>query len=269
VKNLDRNSQYWDLTSKKIPIGQDYDQLVAEHYRNSHLNLLNRWARDDNYQSVLKTDLFAEAMCPSRSFTWEMLKLHGNLIGIDISADICKKAKDMADFYDPRHSLKVVTSDVRELPFADGSFDLIISDSTLDHYKSKREIVISLKELVRVLKNGGTLIITMDNKSNITEPLFRLWIALGLSPFYIGKTYSMKELEKALVRVGLSVTDKSVIIHNPRFFAKFLAVILRKIQPMQADGRIKRLLGYFDSLGSKNTKYLTAQFIAIKAKKPL
>ncbi|HEX7474370.1 MAG TPA: hypothetical protein VF318_00250, partial [Dehalococcoidales bacterium] len=114
----------------------------------------------------------------------------------------------------------------------------------------------------------GTLIITLDNKSNITEPLFRIWLAFGLSSFYIGKTYSMTELEKVLVKAGMSVTSKTALIHNPRFFAKFITNILRKIDPGKADGRIKRLLNYFDSLENKKTKYLTAQFIAIKAIKP-
>jgi ubiquinone/menaquinone biosynthesis C-methylase UbiE len=266
---LDPDSQYWDSTSKKIPLGQDYDRLIAEHYRRAHFNLINRWTRGKSYHAVLKTDLFAEAMCPSRSFAWDVLKLYGKLTGIDISGDICRKAKGVAIHHALTDSLEVATCDVRKLPFAAGSFDLVISDSTLDHYKSKGEIDNALKELARVLKPGGTLIITLDNKSNITEPLFRLWLALGLSPFYIGKTYSMAELEKVLVKTGMSVTGKTTLIHNPRFFAKFITGILRKINPGKADGRIKRLLNYFDSLENKKTKYLTAQFIAIKATKPI
>jgi ubiquinone/menaquinone biosynthesis C-methylase UbiE len=162
----------------------------------------------------------------------------------------------------------VTTCDVRKLPFADQAFDLIVSDSTLDHYQSKADIEISLKELVRVLRPGGTLIITLDNGSNFTEPLFRLWIALGLSPFYIGKTYTIKELEKVLTRMGMSVIDRAALIHNPRFFAKFISAVLHKIQPHRAKDRVKKLLDFFDNLGNKKTRYLTAQFIGIKAVKP-
>lgn len=267
-RNLDRSSEYWDSTSKKIPLGQDYDELIAEHYRIAHLNLIDKWTQDSCYQAVLKTDLFAEAMCPSRSFAWELLGKFSNLTGIDVSDEICHKARETAAHYAPLHSLEATACDVRKLPFTDGSFDLIVSDSTLDHFKFTRDIDIALNELARVLKPGGTLILTLDNKSNITEPLFRLWIAMGLSSFFIGKTYSMKELERALARTGMPVTDKTTLIHNPRFFAKLMAAILRKTQPGKASGRIKRLLGFFDSLENKPTKYLTAQFIAIKAIKP-
>ena len=82
---MDFPSQYWDIKVRKTPVGQDYDALLAEHYQRTHMNLLARWAHFTNGQAILKTDLFAEAVCPSRSFLWGILRLGGNLIGIDIS----------------------------------------------------------------------------------------------------------------------------------------------------------------------------------------
>ncbi len=45
--------------------------------------------------------------------------------------------------------------------------------STLDYFHRKEEIASSLVELSRVIKPGGTLVITMDTKNNIAELLFR------------------------------------------------------------------------------------------------
>jgi SAM-dependent methyltransferase len=154
------------------------------------------------------------------------------------------------------------------LPFADDSFDLIISDSTLDHFQDKNEIATALAELSRILKPGGTLVITMDNKTNLTEPLFRLWVFLGLSYFFIGKTYSIKELKQALASVGLLVTDTTAIIHNPRFFARRIIALLHKGNPTRFNRGIRRGLNILDSLEKRKTKYLTAQFIAARAVKP-
>jgi len=147
-------------------------------------------------------------------------------------------------------------------------FDIIISDSTLDHYRDKSDINTSLDELVRVLKPGGTLIITLDNPHNWSEPLFRLWIFLGLSPFYIGKTFSLGELEEALTRRGLCVTEGITLIHNPRFFTKVVIAVIRQVFPRHYYRWVNRMLRFFDTLGDKPSRFLTAQFIAAKAVKP-
>ncbi|MFC2067870.1 class I SAM-dependent methyltransferase [Chloroflexota bacterium] len=268
MNDNNRKPSYWDHVAKKIAGEQYFDELLAEQYRRVHLDLLAKWAVVTASNSVLKTDLFAEAMCPSRSFMWGMLGNMGNVIGIDISAEICFKAKINTAHYAPDSLVKYITCDVRQLPFASNSFDLIISDSTLDHFGHKSEIFTALSELTRVLKPGGTLIITMDNRGNLTEPLFRLWIRLGLAPFYIGETYSIGKLKQALTQAGLRIMDTTAIIHNPRFFTKLIVTILRRIEPTRFNGLINKLLYLLDSLENRKTRYLTAQFIAAKAVKP-
>jgi SAM-dependent methyltransferase len=74
-----------------------------------------------------------------------------------------------------------------KLPFADGAFDVVLSDNVIDHAENPLKIV---EELVRVLAPGGLLYFTV----NIHHPLYNLaskahgaWNALGLrfelSPF--------------------------------------------------------------------------------------
>jgi SAM-dependent methyltransferase len=74
-----------------------------------------------------------------------------------------------------------------ELPFADASFDVVLSDNVIDHAENPLKIV---GELVRVLAPGGLLYFTV----NIHHPIYNLaskahgaWNALGLrfelSPF--------------------------------------------------------------------------------------
>jgi SAM-dependent methyltransferase len=263
-----RRNAYWDQVAGNVAKRYEFDELLAEQYRRVHLNLISRWADVKGTQRILKTDLFAEALQPSRAFLWEMLKSNDSIVGIDISAEIASRAKDSAIKYAPGSSAEYVNCDVRHLPFVSNSFDLIVSDSTLDHFRSENEIVIALSELSRVLKPGGILVITMDNKGNLTEPLFRLWLALGLSYFFIGQTYSIKELKQALARVGLRVTDTTAIIHNPRFFTRKIIALLHKGNPTRFNRGIKRGLDILDGLERKGTKYLTAQFVAARAVKP-
>lgn len=73
------------------------------------------------------------------------------------------------------------------LPFADSSFDIVLSDNVIDH--AEKPVVI-VKELVRVLKPGGLFYLTV----NVHHPLYSLasdihglWNAVGvnleLTPF--------------------------------------------------------------------------------------
>jgi len=261
--------QYWGHLATKMADGQDLDEALAEQYQYIHFDLITRWVDITTSQTILKTDLFAEALCPQRAFLWDILKRTSNITGMDISAKITSLAKNNAAQYAAGSSAEYITCDIRRLPLADTSFDLIVSDSTLDHFSNKAEIITALSELWRILKPGGTLIITMDNKGNITEPLFRLWILLGLAPFFIGETYSIRELKKALSKEGFFVKDCTAIIHNPRLITKKMIVFLRKVAPARATLWIRKLLNVLDRLENKRTKYLTSQFIAVKALKPL
>jgi ubiquinone/menaquinone biosynthesis C-methylase UbiE len=190
------------------------------------------------------------------------------LVGIDISGSTTSRASVNTTKYASDSLAAYINCDVRQLPFDGNSFDSIVSDSTLDHFTRTEDIDVALSEFKRILKPGGTLIITLDNKGNLTEPLFRLWIGLGLSPFFIGKTYTIGELHRALARAGLQVTASTAIIHNPRFFTKVIIAILRKIGHTRFDRIIKRGLAFLDGLENSRIKYLTAQFIAVRAVKP-
>jgi ubiquinone/menaquinone biosynthesis C-methylase UbiE len=268
-KHLGHTTNFWNLTSRNIPVGQGYDELMAEQYRRVHFNLITAWVELSPRETILKTDLFAEAMCPLRAFLPDILKINRNTTGIDISSEICRRARDMAAKYCRGDLPEIISCDIRQLPFGNASFDLIISDSTLDHFSDKGDIILALRELARVLKPGGTLIITMDNKSNITEPLFRFWILVGLAPFYIGKTYSMSELKQGLKNAGLLIKDCRTIMHNPRYFTKLIVAVIRKIRGENGNHQIRALLDFLDGLEKTKFNLLTAQFIAVKAVKPL
>jgi SAM-dependent methyltransferase len=65
-----------------------------------------------------------------------------------------------------RKGFQVSRGDVRKLEFADGWFDLIFSNSTLDHFATRAEIVESIAGFARLLAPGGYLLITLDNPQN-------------------------------------------------------------------------------------------------------
>ena len=67
-----------------------------------------------------------------------------------------------------------------ELPFADGSFDIVLSDNVIDHAEQPLKII---DEIVRVMKPGGILYFTVNVHHPIYDTFSRahgFWNAAGL-----------------------------------------------------------------------------------------
>jgi ubiquinone/menaquinone biosynthesis C-methylase UbiE len=258
-------AERWERTAGAWSVKNLSDKLLGEHRRKAHLELMARWADVSSVQRILKTDLFEEAFGTDQ-LLFDLARVSSNVIGMDISRKIARRAKRAGKKYGVEGG-EYLCCDVRRLPFRDNSIDLVVSTSTLDHFHEEAEIVTSLKELYRVISVGGTLIITLDNKDKLGEPLRRLWMLLGLAPFFIGKTYSIKELESVLKGVGFRVEAATAIIHQPMFFLKLFVRCLHGLSAGRFDPLIKKLLASQDNLEKKRTKYLTGLYVAVKAVK--
>ncbi len=257
----------WEQTAETYGGGRYMDPAMAQHVREVNLELIRRWAPQVAHPRILKTDLFAEATCPERAFSW-FIDEAAQLCCFDIAHSLTLRGR--------RHALDLgmppaafATADARHLPFRDCSFDLIVSDSTLDHFDTVEGIDISLGELTRVLKPGGVMIVTLDNPHNLTNPLFRLWLRGGSGPYFIGKTLTRRQLVASLHRCGLRVTDTTAQFHYPRFVTKATLRVARRIAPRMTDRLAGRVLASCNRLERWSTRYLTGLFVAARAEKPI
>jgi ubiquinone/menaquinone biosynthesis C-methylase UbiE len=189
-----------------------------------------------------------------------------NVIGIDVSVLTLRAANT-------RHcSLQAIGADVRHLPFATGYFDVIISNSTLDHFETQDDIIKSIEELHRVLKRGGHLLITLDNLANPIIGLrnilpFPLLSRLGLVPYYVGASLGPYRLRRILRDVGFEIIQVQAVMHCPRIFAVIIARFLAKYTGDKTHKKFLRILLAFERLGIFPTRFLTGNFIAVKAMK--
>lgn len=263
VKHWDQVAEGW---FRKSPT----NYLIDEHGRNTYLALVERWGDLASSGRILKTDLFNVAFGPA-PFLFDLSGGSSNVIGIDISSEVVGEAKRRAR-YQGIDASTYLCCDVRHIPLQENSIDLVISDSTLDHFPCETDIVDALEELRRVLRVGGTLILTIDNKGNLTYPpylLVRLWMRFGLAPYFIGKTLSPTKLRRALEEIGFAVEESTAILHwpHPDALVRWLERFLRKLSRGRFDNAIRRSLAVLDKLESKRTKYLTGRYIAVKAVK--
>ncbi len=220
--------------------------------------LVRRWLVPGQPAEILKTDLYDELA--GAGLVPFLQRAGYGVTAIDIS----EAAVEAAGARHPALSARL--ADVRSLPFADSSFDAVVSNSTLDHLDGPAEVQRALGELSRVLRPGGRLLITMDNPRHPMVAL-REAIPAGISrrlrgvEYETGWTCGPARLEAMLDRAGLRVRDRTAVIHGPR-------VILEAADrlPVELNGRIA-LRGAIAAERAERlpTRGLTGHFIAALA----
>ncbi len=224
---------------------------LREYSDRVNLALLARWL-PERLGSVLKTDLFDEAV--GRGLVGSLGVRADRVVGIDVSASVVREAARR------NPALEAVVADVRALPFPTGSFDAVVSNSTLDHFDGAEPIGDALVELTRVLRPGGLLVVTLDNPANpvvwlrnhVPERVLR---STGLVPYPVGATLGPRALAQAVARAGLLVEDATVVAHVPRLLVRAFGL------------RSGRLLAA-ERAGALPTRMLTGQFCAVLARRP-
>jgi len=109
-----------------------------------------------------------------------------------------------------------------DLPFRDGSFDLVLCLDYLEHLEGDDR---ALSEISRILKAGGEFIAVTPHTGRFFL-LHKLRAALGLRLEFFGhkrEGYSFPELEAKLARAGLRVKSK---VTYSRFFSEFFELVL-------------------------------------------
>ncbi len=237
-------------SSREAPLWRLQSDAVNER-------LLARWL-PASMRSVLKTDLYDEAVS---SGLYPLLAGRAERVaGIDVSPEIAA----LAARRHPRIEVKV--ADVRALPFESGSFDAVASISTLDHFGDGSQVAAAVRELGRILRAGGHLVITLDNPIN---PLLAVRnrlpgaIARRLRrgfPYEPGWTCGPRRLRAVLGEAGFEVQAQTAVLHAPRALTA-----LRDRRSPVWDRRLLRLLGAIERLERFPTRYLSGHFVAAHA----
>lgn len=212
-----------DLPTRIDERGHYLDEFLGTLKRDAYLRLIERWA-DCAGRRVLKTDLFEEGVGPD-AFLHCIASVATMAVGFDVSVAVAARARKRFAEAD----LVCVAADVRHLPFRPGSFDRILSPSTLDHFTDQTDLNVSLLELRGVLEANGRMVVTLDNRQNVFDPLLRLAARLGAVPYYLGRSYSSAELRDALVAASYEVLDTTAIVHNPRLVAAGAVAVARRL----------------------------------------
>jgi SAM-dependent methyltransferase len=225
--------------------------------------LLEAWVGQEPVERALKTDCFDEAVGETGLYPKLALAAKA-VVGIDLSLATLRRARE-------RHEgLRVTSTDVCRLPFASESFDLVFSNSTLDHMDSLDDVATGLSELHRVLKPGGRLVVTLDNLRNPVVALRNalpqgLLTRIGLVPYHMGASCGPRRLERLVRDAGFEPEPVSSYAHCPRLPAIAVASLLDRRGSARGREAFLRFLVSWEELGRWSTRYLTGYFISVAA----
>ena len=255
-------SRFWNGISAEKKECLDIYPALGRYKSEEFIRLIKKWFNNLGSVKVLKTDLWEEAFGDDQ-ILFSLMSEKIKIFAVDISENITKRAssvksgKGMCQHY--------LTADVRSLPFKTGAFDLILSTSTLDHFRNDDDLKGSLLELKRMLNKSGSMIIAINNKHN---PFFHLSLSLGrllgVIPYPI-RFYRLQELRAIFKESGLVIKDYDCIVHivGPLNTA---AILLKKLLGDRIVNRLMICFVYFATwLGKrKRTKFLTGWFLVFK-----
>ena len=249
----------WEQLPERLDEDGHYlDDFLSDLKRRVYLALIRRWGGSSSGR-LLKTDLFEEAM-GADAILPDLADSHRQVVGIDRSLSVVARARRRVG----PDGCTCVVADVRHLPFADASFDLIVSPSTLDHFRDPADLGRSLRELRKILAPRALLIVTLDNRQNLFDPLLRLAVRLGAVPYFI-RSYRIGDLCRELEAAGMQVRDRTAILHNPRLVA-VAAVKAANLIGWQALIRlVRRTLEWAQRLEGTKWRYRSGSFVAALA----
>jgi len=134
-------------------ISDDFSSIMNMYDTDRRINIIfNDFLGKEN----LKSKLFLDAGCGTGLFTKAAILREANVTAIDISPNLVNLTKKN------NPSATVIECSLLHLPFQDNYFDYVISSDVIEHTSDP---IAATKELIRVLKKGGKLCITVPNKS--------------------------------------------------------------------------------------------------------
>lgn len=205
-------SLYWDTVARNLGDQYYFDGTTGRYKSDCFYTFTIDCIGERGAGWLLKTDLFEEALGTDELFS-RFSARNCAAVGIDISSYVTHRARTRAGT-GSGHSV-YSCADVRSLPFKPDSIEVVLSPSTLDHFEDEASFVKSIRELARVLKPGGDLILIMDNKAYFFRGLLRLKALLRISPAPVGRTYSLRYLTSVLEHEGFAMRRADQIVHVP------------------------------------------------------
>lgn len=165
----------WQHTLARLGVARDYQSLAARLYKRLDSRVAN--------STIQLLDCGAGTAALSRALAG-MIQQPIKVSAVDISTEMIQQARAAFDRAGLAADLQV--ADVRKLPYADATQDVVIAAHVLEHLVDPG---LAISEMYRVLKPGGLIFLCCTRRSllgrwiqikwrthTVTEPVLHTWL---------------------------------------------------------------------------------------------
>lgn len=243
----------------RLPARLDEAELVAGEYATEERFLVRRRALVDWVRGTNAEQLALAAVAEARprdvldagagpgSFAERLRRELGvSVVAVDVSPRMVEVARE--------RGLDARVADIRELPFADASFDCVVAAWVLHHVP---DLDRGLSELGRVLRPAGRLVAVAFGRENLAE-LYELLDQPGIGEGGFSRETGEAPLRRRFARVERRDAEGTVVFPDRDSVERYLRslVVIRGSEPLE---RLPQFDGPFRARSSH------AVFVAEKA----
>ncbi len=159
--------------------------------------------------------------------SFPLVELGANVFQLDYSMNSLKIMKRIAE--DEKMNVTIIGGDTFQLPFKDGTFDIIFHQGLLEHFRHEKAEAL-LKENIRVLKKGGLLCVDVPQRYHIYTVIKTFLIAIN--KWFAGweRSFSVPELKKEMETLGLQTVHTYGEWMYPSLFYRMTREALRVVK---------------------------------------
>jgi SAM-dependent methyltransferase len=141
-------------------VAHEYDDVfprhIAEHYVEKRTGLIK--------DLLPLGGLVLDVGCGTGQLGQAIASAGYDVFGVDLSASMVARARD-------RGLAGTFSGITTALPFADNSFDLTLTVATLHHLETPENVALTVREMGRVVKPGGFIVLWDHNPANPYWPI--------------------------------------------------------------------------------------------------
>lgn len=199
---------------------ENYDYLRSEDpRRNFIIKIQEDITRDFLKDIKSKKRKILDVACGTGRFFYLYSPME--IYGIDISLDMLEKAKNRKGV----HIKKILVADAEKIPFKDNFFDVVNTSQFIMHTPYYDKII---KEMARVTKKGGSIIIDFPNKKSISSFFTKKRVLTGKFRHY--NLFDKKEIFEIAKKNNLKIKSiKETVFFSPMFLPKCMLKSYKKL----------------------------------------
>ena len=207
----------WQARFQRFGRGYEADHKVSGWSENGLERRLSSFAHLLSEQNLPSSARILDAGCGAGTYVRFLAEKGFQAVGMDYSLPSLQRAL----LADPQKTGRYLGGDAYRMPFSNETFELVVSIGTFQAMENPPH---ALKEMVRVLRPKGLLVVECLNSREIISQMKTLWGRItGAVPKV--RTYPPQEIEAWLAACGVTPVKRKGVYLPPRQFTQFKKIL--------------------------------------------